>query len=100
MSTPKLQATLTFVPQEGVGGGFRLDWLDAKANDMHAGLDTGAGLGNPMFTFWIERKGTGRAYFECDIRDLFRTLIDQADTKKIKGAVKATEATWKRKRGA
>jgi hypothetical protein len=69
---------LTFTPQKGFGGGFRTEWLSAKAETpaFEAGIDSGAGLGNPYLTFWIELDGEPRRYFSADVRDLLRASID------------------------
>lgn len=84
LSKNELNVTLRFKPQQGLGGGFRQEWVTAKDKTLVAGLDTGAGLGNPMFTFWIERTKTERAYFDVDVRDILRELIELTDAPLIK----------------
>lgn len=67
--------TLTFNPMEGLGGGFRQEWASAKCSDFKAGIDSGAGLGNPLMTFWFERNGK-RQYFTADINAVMAAGID------------------------
>lgn len=61
-------------PPNTLGGGFRLDWLTGSNKKLSAGFDCGAGLGNPMLTFWVERNGK-RQYFDADMREVLRAAI-------------------------
>jgi hypothetical protein len=71
---------LTFKPQEGFGGGFRTEWLTGTNSEVTAGLDSGAGLGNPYLTFWIQPKDdeSKRRYYNVDVRDILSACIDKA----------------------
>lgn len=101
MSKPmELVVTLRFRPQQGLGGGFRQEWLTAKNKTVHAGLDTGAGLGNPMFTFWIEHNGSERAYFDVDTRDVLRALTEQANASIVKQVLRYRHASFKKEKTA
>lgn len=65
---------ITFSPMIGVGGGFRTEWVTGKGHGVEFGLDSGAGVGNPYLTFWIEKNGK-RAYYTSEIRDLVNALV-------------------------
>lgn len=74
----KIEVNLTFEPMKGMGGGFRTDWISAKNENLVAGIDSGAGLGNPYLTFWIEEKPGQRKYFTADLREVLPKIIDLA----------------------
>lgn len=71
-----LKVQLDFAPVKGIGYGFRQDWIEAKGVDVSAGLDSGAGLGNPMLTFWVKEKGGKTHYFEADMQTVLTKLIN------------------------
>jgi hypothetical protein len=69
---------IEFKPMEGLGGGFRTDWISAENDELEAGLDSGGGLGNPYLTFWIERKNQKRQYFTADMRPVLQAAVEVA----------------------
>ena len=73
----KIKVELEFEPMKNFGGGFRTEWISGKNEDMEIGLDSGGGLGNPLLTFWIEKKGEPRKYFTADMRDLLSQLAEK-----------------------
>lgn len=75
-----MKTEIEFKPMEGLGGGFRSEWISAENSELKAGFDSGAGLGNPLLTFWIEVKGERRRYFTCDMSDALKALIGQMET--------------------
>lgn len=68
--------SLTFEPMVGIGGGFRQEWLSGDGNGIKFNLDCGAGLGNPLFTLAVERKGKSH-YYTADIRPMIQKLLAQ-----------------------
>lgn len=75
-----MKTEIEFKPMTGLGGGFRSEWISASNNELEAGFDSGAGLGNPQLTFWIERKGQKRQYFTCDMGEVLTALVGQLET--------------------
>lgn len=73
-----LSVPLDFKPMKGFGGGMRQEWITAEGDDLTAGLDSGAGLGNPLLTFWIEPKVGERRYYTVSVQDLLTALIEKA----------------------
>lgn len=73
-----LKFEVVFEPMKGLGGGFRQEWVSAKFEGGECGLDSGAGLGNPLMTFWVEPKGKKRQYFTADITKMVKALTEQA----------------------
>lgn len=69
---------MTFSPMKGFGGGFRQEWVSTETPEFSAGLDSGAGLGNPLLTFWIEKKGGKRKTYTASIADLFKFLVEKS----------------------
>ncbi len=74
------KVTLEFKPMEGLGGGFRSDWVSGGNGEIKAGIDSGAGLGNPQMTFWIERNGK-REYYTANIQDVLMAAVAKVDKK-------------------
>jgi len=70
---------IEFEPMKGMGGGFRSEWLSGENSEIEAGIDSGAGLGNPLMTFWFRRKPGGeRVYFTSNMQKLFEAAIEKA----------------------
>lgn len=69
---------ITFEPMVGMGGGFRTDWVSGSGKGISFGLESGAGLGNPLLTFWIEKKNK-RDYYTADIQVLARAILAKLD---------------------
>lgn len=65
-----------FKPMEGMGGGFRTGWVSAEYKGKKFGLESGAGLGNPFLTFFVESGGKTK-YYTADMGDLLRRLHSQ-----------------------
>ena len=74
--TKPIVVNVEFFKMEGLGGGFRQEWLLCKNKKFRAGLDSGAGLSNPYLIFWIEKNGKIE-YFTADMRTLFNALIEK-----------------------
>lgn len=72
-----MKIEIEFKPMQGFGGGFRTEWISATSEDLKAGLDSGAGLGNPMLTFWIERAGAKREYFTANMADVLQAAVEK-----------------------
>lgn len=70
----KYTVELVFEPMEGMGGGFRQEWLSGEGNGIKFTLDSGAGLGNPLFTLNVERKKKSY-YYTADIRPMIQKLL-------------------------
>jgi hypothetical protein len=68
--------TLEFKTMKGFGGGFRQDWVSGENEELKAGMDSGGGLGNPLLTFWIEKKGENRKYFTTNISKALEQAIE------------------------
>ena len=81
MGKKTIEIPVIFKPQVGLGGGFRQEWVTAAWEKNKAGIDAGAGFGNPMMTFWIEQGRANRVYFETNVADLLRLLIAKAGRK-------------------
>lgn len=73
---------LSFKPMDGIGGGFRTEWLTGHGDSIKFGLDSGAGVGNPLLTFWIEQGNGKRQYYTADVQELVKSAI----AKIVKGA--------------
>lgn len=78
MSKTAFTINVPFKKMEGFGGGFRQEWITAKPDngEFVAGIDSGAGLGNPLITFWIEEKGQQRRSYTASVADLLEIAID------------------------
>lgn len=72
----KHKVELIFEPMVGMGGGFRQEWLSGEGNGIKFQLDSGAGLGNPLFTLSIQRKGKSYDY-TADIRPMVKNLLSE-----------------------
>lgn len=79
--TREFTVPVKFVLQKGLGGGFRQSWITANNDErkIEAGIDSGAGLGNPYFTFWVEENGGKRIYFNADVRDILREALGKVE---------------------
>lgn len=76
-----INVNITFEPMQGMGGGFRAEWISAENAILKAGLDSGGGLGNPLLTLWIERKDSKREWFTCDMRKVLQDAVENAPVK-------------------
>lgn len=70
-----LETALRFEPLEGLTG-LRQEWITGERKDATFGFDVGAGLGNPLLTFWVERGGK-RRYYACDMSSVLQRLAGQ-----------------------
>lgn len=68
-----IELPLKITPMEGFGGGFRQEWISGKSPDgTKVALESGAGLGNPLLTFRIERPGQKPEWWTADMADLLQ----------------------------
>lgn len=70
---------LDFKPMKGMGGGFRTEWVSGSNSEIKAGIDSGAGLGNPLITFWIEKSGGKRHYYTANVQDVLTEAISKTE---------------------
>ncbi len=62
------KVNLEFEIQKGFGGGFRTEWVSSES---------GAGLGNPYLTFWIEDKKTNkRIYYNTKVEQIIYQALE------------------------
>lgn len=77
-SAEPVEARILIQPMRDFGGGFLTDWISAKLPDgREFGVDNGAGLGNPLLTFWVDEPGGERRYFTADLRELMQSWGEQ-----------------------
>lgn len=77
MASKRAVVELVFEPMKGLGGGLRQEWVSGEGNGIKFSLDTGTGLGNPLMTLCVERKGGKVEYFTADIRPMLRAVLDK-----------------------
>lgn len=70
----KFKVTIEFESLKKLGG-FRQEWVSAEGDGYTAGVDSGAGYGNPLMTFWF-KKGDKKQYFTASIEQVIRQGID------------------------
>lgn len=80
----KMVVTITLTERSGrsMGGGFYQNWVEGtdKKSGKVVGIHSGAGLGNPILTFYSEEKGGRRRYFDIDVRDILKLCDKELDS--------------------
>jgi hypothetical protein len=85
----KFKTNIIFEPMKGFGGGFRQGWISGSKGKTKFGLDSGAGLGNPFVTLWVEKNGEKTKYYTADMAKVLESILEQVfkDTVKPEGRV-------------
>lgn len=56
--------------------GFRMDWIEAKTEEVEINLTCGAGCGSPWMQIRVEEAGKPPRYFRSDMRKFLSQFID------------------------
>lgn len=79
MQEAKIEVSFKERPPKSFGGGLYQEWISGDGDGVKFGLNSGAGLGNPMLSLWVEKDGK-RVYYDADVRDLITTLVEKVST--------------------
>lgn len=71
-----VEVSVKFKTMVGFGGGLRTEWVTGSGRGIEFGLDSGAGTGNPLMTFWVKKKCV-REYYTADVREMIEALVSK-----------------------